>query len=154
MAECAARQAVVASFTESVLVLQQVRALATQILLRPDLAEERAKLILETIEKRPTAGDRMLAARNDDPALSGSFAGTKRTRNPEDFSDRQRSVVALMATGATTREIGECLNLSNSQVSDALKKVGRKLGLSSVSKANVLAEAKAIGLHEYEVTAA
>lgn len=51
--------AIVASHATAVLILKQVEALATQIVLRPDLAEERALMILDALEQRKPAGERI-----------------------------------------------------------------------------------------------
>lgn len=57
------QEATAGAYADAILIMRQVQALATQILLRPDLSDERAKMILETIESHVPAGARLMGAR-------------------------------------------------------------------------------------------
>jgi pSer/pThr/pTyr-binding forkhead associated (FHA) protein len=69
----------------------------------------------------------LLFVDDDDPYATEAKTGTLAT-GPE-LTDREREVLALVATGLTDRDIGERLFVSPSTVRSHLDRIGQKTGL-------------------------
>jgi|GEM_PF-1049028 len=102
-----------------------VDAGAVAALLRDDLTAERLGLSLRAVAAGATT---LLAAHSTAPAAEPSMSGPTLT-------DRERQVLALVADGLPSREIGEELHYSERTVKKVLGDVVVKLGARSRSQA-------------------
>jgi len=105
-----------------------------------DMSEEELSSTLEKISAGEPALSPVLAAKILDEFARLAREGTGRSASPEGgLTDRERDVLRLVADGATNREIGVRLYISENTVSFHMKNILAKLHLKNRAQAAAFA---------------
>jgi DNA-binding NarL/FixJ family response regulator len=84
------------------------------------------------------SGGRRAGAANT-PGRCSSYAGRKRTRKPEELTEREAEVLRLLAQGQANKEIARSLNISEKTVKVHVSNILSKLGVQSRTQATLYA---------------
>jgi two-component system NarL family response regulator len=104
------------------------------------MSEEELGATLEKISAGEPALSPTLAAKILDEFARMARAGADRSASPEGgLTDREREVLRLVADGATNREIGSQLHISENTVSFHMKNILAKLHLKNRAQAAAFA---------------
>ncbi len=120
---------VLTSFPEEQLVTKALKAGAISYLLKNVAAEELAAAIRKAHQGRATL------APEATQALIHTHTHTRPPKPGHDLTDREREVLALVATGASNKDIGQALSISERTARTHVSNILSKIGLHSRTQA-------------------